>query len=286
MRSGRRRRASPRARRTSHVTPRRNERAEVDIGRVDPIDFLFTVVITIGLTPELLGSNFDGLLSERWAREGALPSYPREVEHLLAFSVGLLTLTLSWYGYHGSATRMWMHYSPLEGLMRFQTQLFMVVIYGLMMIRFDCTILVMSALSGVFFLYVAWDSVAVRDAIQEDQILSATYQTIGQKLGYLLMKRGFLASKFRRQLVTVFWFILTVILLLLSLFVHDVLILIGAVLVVILYRVNKEQEWGWERWLRRLFKVQDSSQQLSDAAEVPPGDSENDNTAGGVSSNG
>src|SRR5687768_910228 len=75
-----------------------------ELSRVDPIDFLFTIALAIGLTPELIGGDLKGILSEDWVRTATSPNSD-EAARLLVFFVGLLTLTLSWFGYNRSDTK-------------------------------------------------------------------------------------------------------------------------------------------------------------------------------------
>src|SRR5215203_5119998 len=75
-----------------------------ELSRVDPIDFLFTIALAIGLTPEIIGGDLKGILSEDWVRNASFPTSD-EAASLLVFFVGILTLTLSWFGYNRSDTK-------------------------------------------------------------------------------------------------------------------------------------------------------------------------------------
>jgi hypothetical protein len=69
---------------------------------LDLLDFLFTVALSVGLTPEVLQvPGRTGLLSEQWVKLRIWPS-GLEVFDLTVYFLGILTLTLSWFGYHAS----------------------------------------------------------------------------------------------------------------------------------------------------------------------------------------
>lgn len=72
---------------------------------VDFLDFLFTVAISVGLTPEILQINgVSGLLSEPWHLQGTQFSRD-DFFNSGVFFLGLSNLTLSWFGYHASIIR-------------------------------------------------------------------------------------------------------------------------------------------------------------------------------------
>ena len=71
-----------------------------DSDSIDLLDIVFTAVLTIGLTPEMLDRK--GMLSEAWARSAttgtSVAISPDECLHALTFLVGISTLLLSWFG--------------------------------------------------------------------------------------------------------------------------------------------------------------------------------------------
>jgi hypothetical protein len=127
---------------------------------VDMIDIVFTVVLTIGLTPELLGQGFTGMLSEKWVQAalqtGQTSFNPGDYERLLAFSVGLLTLLFSWFGLHVSLKS-----KPLKpnnpGTVRFVLDVVLVLSYGLILIFFRHSQYVLLLLAVAYALFLVWD---------------------------------------------------------------------------------------------------------------------------------
>jgi hypothetical protein len=225
------------------------------VGRVDAIDFLFTVVIAIGLTPELLGRDYiGGILSEGWIRSGTCPSW-REVEHSLVLLLGILTLTLSWYGYHRSTSRYWSGFTELSGLVRFETQIFMVILYGVLMLLLRHSLAAIVILAVIFLLYILWDMAKIDDMMERDETLCRQYPTTRSRIRFIFAGLGLLHPKFRRQLVTAFWFLVIVLDAFACQVIPSLICVLIAILAVIAYRVNKEEEWPWERLARRALNA-------------------------------
>jgi hypothetical protein len=131
-----------------------------EVAGLDFLDFLFTVSMGIGLTPELLQLTFiKGLLQEGWALgEGRYPN-TEEWLHIFSFILGFLTLTLSWYGYHGSLEKHPHKYDSGKDMARFVLDVVLVIFYGLMMVRFKNLTVVLVLLAIVFFVYSIWDAI-------------------------------------------------------------------------------------------------------------------------------
>lgn len=109
---------------------RTDERAGVDF-----LDFLFTIAISVGLTPELLQINgVTGLLSEPWNLQGTRLS-SEDAFNLGVFFLGLFNLILSWFGYHASIDTRPLNYKSGFGMARFVIDVFLVLMFGVMLIK-------------------------------------------------------------------------------------------------------------------------------------------------------
>jgi hypothetical protein len=136
------------------------------------LDFMFTVAISIGLTPELLQDNFhQGVLAEGWIRSGQRPS-AADLFNLAVLGLGLLVLTLSWSGYRSSARARRkmlyqgsMHMQSLINMIGFYIDIILVALYGFMMIQFRDFGQVLWILTAVFVLYSIWDLLKVSPRI-------------------------------------------------------------------------------------------------------------------------
>lgn len=118
----------------------------------DLLDFLFTLALTIGIAPELVGGK--GLLSNRWAL--AIPDLAF-LTNLGTFLLGVSTLLFSWYGFNASISNNPVLYGSVAGMIRFFLDAFLVVLYGFMLIVYEKLELVAALLVVIFFLYTIWD---------------------------------------------------------------------------------------------------------------------------------
>src|SRR6184192_1594806 len=82
---------------------------------IDFLDPLFAVAIGIGFQ--------DGLFHEKWLLEWQLPK-DGDLFNLFVFILGLLTITLSWFGYHKSIRNR-----SIEGKGRFILDVVLLVFY-------------------------------------------------------------------------------------------------------------------------------------------------------------
>lgn len=139
-------------------TPRRDEQNKP--AGIDFLDFLFTVAISIGLTPEIIGQ--EGLLSEAWHERGAWPS-GNDLFDVGVFLLGFFNLTLSWFGYHASIASKPLNYSSAYGMLRFIIDVVLVVLYGVMLIEYRRFEVVFAVLVMVHFIFVVWDGLKVRE---------------------------------------------------------------------------------------------------------------------------
>jgi len=118
----------------------------------DLLDFLFTLALTIGIAPELVGRN--GLASYSW--KIAIPELPFLV-NMGGFFLGITTLLFSWYGFNASISNKPVLYGSVAGMFRFSLDALLVVLYGFMLILFNKIDILVVLLMIIFFLYTIWD---------------------------------------------------------------------------------------------------------------------------------
>lgn len=194
---------------------------------IDFLDFLFTLAISVGLSPGILGiEGWSGLLSEEWLKQGVLPS-GQALYDFLVFSLGFLTLTLSWFGYHGSIRKKPLKYGTFPGMVRFIFDVLLVVIYGLILLQYKNFKVVLFLLLVVHFIFVVWDIVKIIEHW-------TSYQE----------KAGGHLRRYRREYVSVVFLALFLILWLSG--TQSSIAVVLAILFIVLYRVNKEYPM-WER---------------------------------------
>lgn len=224
---------------------------------IDFLDFLFTAAVGFGLTPELLQvSGISGLLSEKWQGEGRWPNQD-EWFNIGVFVLGFLNLTLSWFGYHASIKSRKLNYTSGYGMARFVLDVLLVIIYGIILIKYRSFWVVLLGLILVFIIFVIWDCLKIGEYWSKE--FRAKYS------------EGNILKGFRREWVSLFWCVVFIGLgifylkfsavnqwfVLITVFSHDLhalpatryLVLIGASLATILYRVNKIFPM-WERLLK------------------------------------
>jgi hypothetical protein len=114
------------------------------------IDFLFTLVIQYG---------FQGFLGEDWIEQGRFPVHS-EIVSILIFVLGLLTVVLSWYGYHKSLTQRPNHYGVCE-MFRFILDVVMLLLYGILLNKYNNLTFSLYMIILVFVLYIIWDVLGI-----------------------------------------------------------------------------------------------------------------------------
>src|SRR6266850_6590547 len=95
----------------NRTAPRRPENSIF----IDFLDPLFAVAISIGFQ--------NGILLEPWLQNWVWPK-SGELFHLFVFVLGMLTITLSWFGYHQSIRN-----KPLESNGRFILDIELLILY-------------------------------------------------------------------------------------------------------------------------------------------------------------
>ena len=222
---------------------------------LDFLDFLFTVAISVGLTPELLNGPFTGLLTEssHWKVEGPWPTNYEWIE-IGAFFVGFLNLTLSWFGYHASIRTRPLNYFSGYGMVRFMLDVLLVIVYGIILIKYQSPPLVFFLLLLVWLIFVLWDALKICEYWQPKQGSDTNEKYFKHKWDEAWKKSSCpekareILRGFRREFVTLVWFL---VLLLVVTIRHyytpsEWPFLVAAALVTILYRFNKNHA-TWER---------------------------------------
>jgi hypothetical protein len=200
---------------------------------IDFLDFLFTFVLGFGLLPEALGiEGVVGPLTEGWFT-GAHDWSTDDLEKMAALVLGLLTLTLSWFGYHASVQVRPIDYTKISGLFRFQLDVLLVLLYGLMLLHYRSFGFVAGATVAIFLVFVVWDWFRARE--------------LGEPYMRPRGRTGAPRPYYRRELVTVVWMVLIVAV--------TALYAVGripflawsltAIAISVLYRIHKIRHWEW-----------------------------------------
>ncbi len=212
------------------MTKSNDERAGVDF-----LDFLFTVSISAGLTPEVLEvPGISGLLSEDWQQAGRWPSTD-EVFNIGVYLLGLLNLTLSWFGYHASVKARPLNYFSGYGMVRFVLDVILVIMYGIMLIKYKSFNVSLSLLLMVYFIFVVWDYLKVCEYWEKE------FQN--KKKTETLFKR------YRREWISVFAFanVAVIAIFYFALHTNRWTALMLAIFITVFYRYNKNHRASWER---------------------------------------
>ena len=201
---------------------------------IDFLDFLFTVAISVGLTPELLQVPWvTGLLSVDWYKTGRWPS-ANEAFSLGVYLLGFLNLTLSWFGYHASIKARPLNYFSGYGMTRFVLDVLLVVMYGILLIQYRSFDVALSLLLIIYSIFVVWDYLKICEYWETE----------------FKNKKGTLLQRYRREWVSVFAFGV-VVLIALPYFVLQMsrwFALALAICITVFYRFNKNHP-TWEKLL-------------------------------------
>lgn len=108
------------------------------------IDPLFAIAIDIGVA--------EGIMRSKWFVETRSPSGANEWFDVLVFGLGFVTAVLSWFGYHQS-----LRTRPLRGQTRFAIDVLLVLLYAVILVKYDNFSAVLFLLMIVFVLYPVWD---------------------------------------------------------------------------------------------------------------------------------
>lgn len=138
--------------------PEPDKATKTESGGIAFLDFMFTVAISLGLTPELLNgerNNLRGMLSERWVEDRLNPG-PGDWFNLAVLGLGLVTTVFSWFGYHRSVLDKPIRYETIRGMLRFSLDVVLIILYGLALIFFKTYALVAGILAWIFWIYFVW----------------------------------------------------------------------------------------------------------------------------------
>ena len=182
---------------------------------IEFVDPLFAVAIHLGFA--------HGLLNELWFQYWRLPSGD-EWLRVASFGLGMLTLVLAWIAYHSSIRKR-----PVKAFGRFSVDVTLVILYGLLLVKYADFKAVLLLLVLIYALYVMWDI-----------LKSMEYRTDYAKVG------GWI-KRYRRETITFGWFIAFIMLWWLYSRGHvgNVVALILAYIATIAHRINKQVPiWG------------------------------------------
>ena len=223
---------------------------------LDFLDFLFTVSISIGLTPELLGINgISGLLSEDWQMVWRWPN-ASESFSLAVFILAFLNLTLSWFGYHASIKSRPLNYYSGYGMVRFILDVSLVIIYGVILLKYKTFTAVLSLLICVYVIFFIWDLLKIGEYHEPPAGVSDSDKYFSVKLTKARTANpSWSESKiklqvYRRELVTLVCCVLFIALGILYFCVSlpQWLALSGAMFISVFYRFSKNH-LTWEKWI-------------------------------------
>ena len=127
----------------------KNEETAKD--RLDLVKRLFAVAISIGIGSRLVSADGPG-----WIKELRLPHGAMEWEHLLVLLLALSATVLSWDGYLASVQK-----KPLNDWFRFAIDVFLVIIYMILISTSNQTWHWLTILCIIFALYVVWDAASI-----------------------------------------------------------------------------------------------------------------------------
>ena len=238
--------------------PKNDETAGLDF-----LDFLFTIAMSAGLTPELLQiGGMTGLLSEDWQKSGRYPNGD-EWFNIWVFGLGFLNLTLSWFGYHASIKSRPLNYYSGYGMARFILDVSLVIMYGVILLKYKSFGVVLFILMLVYVIFVIWDWLKIGEyqkppkgvtEPEASKYFSVKLCKAREKyLGWSDRKIKFQA--YRREWVTHVCSVLFILLWVIYFWCHvnRWIALIGAIFITVFYRFNKNHT-TWER----LLKVKDA----------------------------
>jgi hypothetical protein len=121
--------------------------------REEFVKLLFAVAITIGVA-----ISFDRM---EWVKSGILPPKNNEWEQLAVLLVGLVATVASWDGYLAAIAN-----KPLNGALRYSIDIILVFVYMFFLISAEKFIYWPWILVVIFFLYVVWDLLTIREYLK------------------------------------------------------------------------------------------------------------------------
>jgi hypothetical protein len=201
---------------------------------LDFLDFLFTVAISVGLTPEVLQiSGISGFLSEEWQKSGRWPSID-ESFNIGVYLLGFFNLTLSWFGYHASIKARPLNYFSGYGMTRFILDVLLIIMYGIMLIKYRSFNVSIFLLSIIYLIFAIWDYLKICEYWKKE----------------FRDKSGTRLQRYRREWVSLFTFVIVAVIVLIYFMFHvnRWFVLVSAICITVFYRINKNYPI-WERLL-------------------------------------
>jgi len=116
---------------------------------IDFIDPLFAAALSIGFT--------HAIMQENWFNVWRMPA-GREWFYFGVFMLGVLTVVLSWVGYHESIRS-----KPLRAYGRFIVDVILVALYVLLLVKFKNFGAVLSILVLIHLFFVIWDIFKIKE---------------------------------------------------------------------------------------------------------------------------
>ncbi|MGC7871817.1 hypothetical protein ACPUYX_09850 [Desulfosporosinus sp. SYSU MS00001] len=183
------------------------------------VDFLFTAAIFIGFAPEsyIQAEKGTGIFTQKWLLSNIWPS-PHDIILMSSFILCLFTVVLSWFGYHNSIKHK-PHKPNVLGMFRFLIDVLLVAIYTLLLMKFTQIQVSLTIISIIFGLYFIWDILLIFEYRSNSDIP--------------------FCKKYRGELVTFCWFIISILLAKYTYILPEWLQVICGFVVVISYRVHK-----------------------------------------------
>jgi hypothetical protein len=210
---------------------------------VNLIDIVFTAVLTVSLTPEVIG--MEGMLSEGWVRAAmagkSVEMTPAESVHFMTFVIGASTLLLSWVGIHASLHTKPIKYETTAGMFRFMLDVTLIFSYGLVLLFFRQFDVALFLLALIYLTFVVWDVLKIVE-YREVYFSPTTMQQLGLSTAGPFASAKVLVKYFSRQFVSLWFAICFVVLWVVSSGErrsHPLLIASLALMFTALYRVGK-----------------------------------------------
>jgi hypothetical protein len=226
-----------------------------DAPGLDFLDFLFTVAMGVGLTPEVAQQTGLLTLSSKWS--SLSDPLPSQWLGIWVFGLALLNLILSWFGYHASIRFRPLNYNRGVGLVRFTIDVLLVIIYGIALVKFMSFPVVLTIFVIVYVIFFLWDILKIIEYWKPAKRTSPydVPRYFSVQLGRQLRERStgrnkkslvrIIVTVFRREFVSLgfaMFFIITAVLY------HYCQWDAGTILIMmfagsVLYRINKIHSW-------------------------------------------
>ncbi|MFQ6026197.1 MAG: hypothetical protein ACE5Q6_01640 [Dehalococcoidia bacterium] len=115
---------------------------------VDFIEILFAVILGLG---------FQEIMGRTWFKDSLSSFNARAGFEIFSFVLGYITVILSWYGYHRSIGERPIDLETKFGISRFLIDIFLLVLYWLLLVKSGSPWFMLLALGVIWALYFLWD---------------------------------------------------------------------------------------------------------------------------------